>query len=375
MKENRIAIISPVDDAYSETFIQAHKNLLKGKVYFYYGTLAKQKLSGFGILENTWKKPFYKIQRNFFQKNYSWYYQQILLDSFKQNKIDVVLAEYGNTIGPYLPVLRKLNLPLIVHFHGYDASILEVIEINKSYKDIFEYASFIIVVSRKMEEDILRLGCPRAKLIYNVYGPNDLFFNNQPDFLNLQFFAAGRFVDKKAPHYTILAFQKVIKEFPKAKLIMAGDGPLIYSCKNLVRFLGLEKNVLFVGVLDQKKMSKYLEKSLAFVQHSVRTEYGDMEGTPLTILEASAAALPVISTRHGGIVDIIKENKSGFLVNEHDVEGMAKSMRKLLCNNKLAKEMGEKGRGIIKNSFTLSRHISVLNDLLYEVKKQDKSIK
>lgn len=76
---------------------------------------------------------------------------------------------------------------------------------------------------------------------------------------------------------------------------MAGDGYLHNTVKNLARFLGIERQVFFPGVIPPESFADYLKESLAFFQHSITAKNGDMEGTPVAILEAGAAGLPVIS--------------------------------------------------------------------------------
>jgi len=358
-----IALLSPNQNAYSETFIQAHKNLLKGKVYFYYSGILPTQLEG-GALINSRRLRILDVIKGHFSLNRFSLPEIALLNSFKKNKIDLVLAEYGETASKILKLCKALNLPLIVHFHGYDASVSEIIKNNNNYKEVFETASYVVVVSKKMYQDLLNLGCPEQKLVYNVYGPKDEFFEVQPNFSKPQFIAIGRFVDKKAPYNLILSFLKVIEKFPEATLIMAGDGQLLDTCKNLVKYHQQEANVSFVGVISPEKYREYLKESLAFVQHSVTAENGDSEGTPVGVLEASAAGLPIISTKHAGIPDVIINGETGLLVEEHDVNGMAENIIKLLENPEMAKKMGAKGKINIEENFTLKRHIKVLDDLI-----------
>ena len=70
------------------------------------------------------------------------------------------------------------------------------------------------------------------------------------------------------------------------------------------------------------ELVQHLKSSTAFAQHSITAENGDMEGTPVGIVEASYAGLPVISTFHAGIPDVINNRETGLLVEEHDVEEM-----------------------------------------------------
>src|SRR5690606_24279507 len=116
---------------------------------------------------------------------------------------------------------------------------------------------------------------------------------------------------------------QIAKNHPDASLIMAGDGVLLNMCQNLARHLEIEKQVLFPGVITPETYRELLSESLAFVQHSITAANGDMEGTPLAVLEAGAAGLPVISTKHAGIPDVIVDGKTGLLCVEHDVATMA----------------------------------------------------
>jgi len=229
-----IAILSPSQNPYSETFIQAHKNFLKGKVYYYYGQKGGICLESEKKLGSPIKKVFYKLYRIIFNKPYSYINNKQLIDSFNKNRIDVVLVEYGNHAFNLLDVLKKAKIPFVVHFHGYDASIKHVIRQCENYSEVFKYASKIISVSKIMSSNLLAIGCPEDKLIYNVYGPNPLFEKVQPTFAKKQFVSIGRFTDKKAPYYLILAFKNVIKTHKDAQLLIGGNGELLNTCKNLI---------------------------------------------------------------------------------------------------------------------------------------------
>ena len=342
-----IAIFSPNQNPYSETFIQAHKIYLKDTVFYYYGRKNIQ-LEGVSHLSTPWERRLLNLKRRIFKRPSNYIQETIILNSLRKNQIDVVLAEYGTHAHFILPFIKKSALPLVVHFHGFDASVRAVVESHKNYKEVFQYASKVIAVSRKMEQMLLEMGCPHEKLVYNVNGPQPEFLEVVPIFSKKQFIAIGRFTDKKAPYYTILAFKKAIENHPDAKLIMAGDGQLLNTCKNLVKHLDIETQVEFLGIITPEMYRKYLEESLAFVQHSITTETGDMEGTPLAVLEASAAGIPVVSTKHAGIPDVIVNGVTGLLCEEHDVEGMSQHMITLLDNPEKANRIGAAGKITIK---------------------------
>jgi len=274
------------------------------------------------------------------------------------------LAEYGTTAEMYLESIKELNIPLIIHFHGYDASKKQIIKANNNYRKSFDYASYVIAVSKKMYQDLLAIGCPERKLKLNTYGPNPKFYEVNPLFGNEQFIAVGRFVNKKAPYYLLLSFAEVIKEFPNAQLIIAGKGELWDTCKNLSVALGLEQNVSLPGIISPEQFQEYLSESMAFVQHSVIAEDGDSEGTPVAILEACAAGLPIISTYHAGIPDVVIDSYNGFLIKEHDYKAMANKIKHILSAKDLAISMGENSRKRIQDNFSLEKHINCLNNLI-----------
>ncbi len=355
-----LAIFSPNQNAYSETFIQAHRKL-PFNIKFYYGASIPSSLEGddfilkLGLAE--------RINRKLL-KGFS-FEEKRLLFSLRKEKVDVVLAEYGTTAADSLRVIRYLKLPLIVHFHGFDASVNRIIkEYKEKYIEVFNYASKVIVVSKKMHEALIEMGCPENKLQLNYYGPDNSFFSVIPAFLKSQFISVGRFVNKKAPHLTIFAFRKVADVYPLAKLIMVGEGELLNICKELVKQLNLKDNVEFKGVCKPDEIKKLFQESLAFVQHSVVAENGDSEGTPVALLEAQAAGLTVISTHHAGIPDVVINNETGLLVEESDVDGMAKNMIRMLSENGLASQLGEMGRKRIKEKFTLKKHLQSLESAL-----------
>lgn len=370
MTKTKVAILSPANNLYSETFIQAHRLNINAEVYYYYNGLVPIELAGEGSIFKTYKKGAYKLRyRKSADKLAA--EKKALKDSLKTKKIQVVLAEYGTLATEVVDLCNELNIPLIAHFHGFDASVFAVLEQYDNYKSLFEKAFRIIAVSKVMYNNLLKLGCPKSKLVLNTYGPNDDFFSVQPTYEKQQLIGIGRFVDKKAPYYTVLAFQKALKSHPTAKLIIAGDGYLLNSVRNLIKYLGIESNVDLPGIIRPEDFRQLMHTSRAFVQHSITSESGDMEGTPLAVLEASAAALPVISTKHAGIPDVVVEGESGFLVNEHDVDQMSKAMCELLSDKSKAISFGKNGRKRIKEHFTLAKHIGEIDQLIEKAIKRN----
>ncbi len=364
-----LAIFSPNQNLYSETFVQAHKDYIKtDKLYYIYGLdFETMRIENEMQLVRNRKQLFLTGLAKLTSKSFKEALENEVVKRLKALKINVALVEFGNHASGLISMFKKANLPFVVHFHGYDASVKRIIDGNNNYKDLFEAASSVIVVSTVMYNRLKELGCPEHKLVYNVYGANPTFKERTPQFLKKQAVAIGRFADKKAPYYTILAFQQVVKQHKDAQLLMAGNGFLHNTCVNLIRYLGLQNNVQLLGVVSPKEVAQLMQESCCFVQHSITAEDGDQEGTPLAVLEAALSGLPVVSTYHAGISDVIAHEETGLLCEEHDVDMMAKNLIRLFNDMSYAKELGSNARKVHLEKFTLERHIGVLEAILQKL--------
>ena len=378
--KKNILIVSPAKISLTETFIRAHIDQLYGNVFCLYGwDLDFMTQSGISLSELYKPKssfltklksllPHY-IYFRLAQKQKKNYTKEAHIKRYiQEHQIDVVLAEYG-TAGSFIaPICKSLSLPLLVHFHGFDASRKDILNtFKKGYQLMFSYAIKIIVVSNAMKQALVGQGCPEKKLVLNTYGPHQDYLNIKPNLESNYIISVGRHTYKKAPYLTILAFQKVLDKHPSLKFKMIGDGELFDVSKNLVKSLDLENNIILLGGLERKEIIKHLETAFLFVQHSLVALNGDSEGTPVGIIEAMAAGLPVVSTRHAGIPDVVIENKTGFLVDEGDIDAMAEDILKIANNRELAETFGKKGNVEISAHYNLENHLEIINQLIYAI--------
>jgi glycosyltransferase involved in cell wall biosynthesis len=223
------------------------------------------------------------------------------------------------------------------------------------------------------------LGAPEEKIHLIRCGcDTNLFISCKPSSNEELFVAVGRLVDKKAPYLTILAFHEISKKFKNAKLLLIGKGVLEESCHRLVHALGLDNSVTLKGECSIDEVAATMRKARAFLQHSItpRTgpHKGDSEGTPVSIIEAMATGLPVIATKHAGISEIINHNKTGFLVEEGDVKGMAYQMERILKEPDIADRVGKAAALFVKENFSLKNSGEKLKNLLFEVAKNTNTI-
>jgi glycosyltransferase involved in cell wall biosynthesis len=285
---------------------------------------------------------------------------------FRQHNVNVVMAEYGTTAVHALPACRRLGIPLVAHFHGYDASNRAVLEkYRAAYSNLFQHAAAIVVVSRAMQRKLISLGAHPDKVHYNPCGVDcQKFAGADPANASPTLLAVGRFIDKKAPQLTIRAFARAFERCPEARLRMIGDGQLLDACLHLARELGIAEAVTFLGSQSPTVVMEEMRRARAFVQHSVEAPSGDCEGTPVSVLEAGASGLAVVSTRHGGIPDVVLEGATGLLVDEHDVDGMAAHMVRMVKEPALAAQLGGAARQRMKTCFSFERSITTLVDIV-----------
>ena len=305
-----------------------------------------------------WRKGLRVLRGRSWEEDVAENYLRLL----RRDRPDAVMAEYGE-MGVYIvDACCRAGIPLVVHFHGYDASLhRELARMQDSYKHMFAKADAIVAVSRAMSARLLKLGADPEKLHLNPYGIQTRDFRGaSPESQSPVFLAVGRFVPKKAPQTTILAFAEVHRQEPASRLRMIGFGPLEEQCKQLARELQIDAAVQFLGGCTPAMVQQEMRGARCFVQHSVEAPDGDSEGTPLSILEASGSGLPVVSTRHGGIADAVKEGTTGFLVEEHDVKGMAEQMLRLAREPDLAARLGRSGRQWICREYSLDVRINAL---------------
>lgn len=366
----RLAILSPSTTNNVETFVRSHINGINAHVFFYYGDFVPRFCEGIGafsIDKGSLKHPW-SIAKRILRINPIKYkvsglniFEYLFVKSLKRNNIDIVLAEYGTTGANVVNACKYAGIPLITHFHGRDSSAYDVLEKYKHrYTALFTYASSIIVVSHDMANRLVKLGCNREKIVYAPCAPEKDFHKLLPKLNSKQFLSVGRFVDKKAPYLTLAAFKNVCKSHPDATLIMAGNGPLLQCCKNLSKVFGIENQVCFPGVITPEQTRNYILSSLAYVQHSIKADDGDMEGTPVSIMEASSAGLPVIATKHAGIPDVVIDNETGLLCNELDIKKMANDMNSLLEDNRLALRLGTAGKKYMSSHFSKEKQMKIL---------------
>ncbi len=364
-----VCVVCPRTGARTETFIQSHIERLPMVIRVLVGSPPHTDVARGYLYEKN-------FARRMAEKTLSWaipfeeetYRRQALARYFRCARIGVVLAEYGVTGVEVMHSCRLAGIPLIVHFHGRDAFHERVLEEYRGrYADLFQLSAGVVAVSREMRQQLIELGAPPDKVHHIPYWVDSRKFTGaDPANAPPQLLAVGRFVEKKAPYLTVLAFARARQRVPEMRLTMIGEGPLLGTCRHLAQLYEVADAVEFMGARDHRFVQQRMASARAFVQHSVRACDGDCEGTPVAILEAQASGLPVVATRHMGIRDVVVEGQTGLLVDEQDVQAMADAMVRVAREPGVAARWGQAGRRRVLTEFSETQTLGRLAQLIRE---------
>jgi colanic acid/amylovoran biosynthesis glycosyltransferase len=369
MEPFNLCIIKPNKDAFSETFVQEHIDRLPGnKKVLYGGSFPVYDHEGKYLIKTKLGLLSYLIQKRIFKKQDIAVRTNALVNYLKTWQIDVVFVEYGTVGAMVTQACRLANVPLVIHYHGFDVHHrATVAKYLPWYKEAFDYASAFIAVSKDMATELVRLGAPADKVHVASCGVDiDKFPLIDISQSNRNFLSVGRFVEKKSPESVVRAFKLVKEKFADAKLCMVGQGPLFEDSRRLITELGLDDSITLTGVLRSDEIKALMRQSRVFVQHSVTAKNGDMEGTPVTILEAGSSGLAIVSTQHAGIKEAVINGETGYLVPEHDIVAMADYMIKLADDAQLASELGIKEAAHIRANYDIRDRIKTITNLLQQ---------
>ena len=302
--------------------------------------------------------------------------QQKIYDIINSQQVELIHAHYGTMGINILPVAIKLNLPLITTFHGNDASkMLQKKAYRSSLKYIFEYhKSYIITVSDRIKKRLLELGAQKERIQTHYIG-TDISRFKFVDRVDIReklltgekiiFLQVSNFVEKKGHYETIKAFKAISFKYPNLLLQLGGDGETKKECESLVVKLGLENQVQFLGRVNPHKVFDLMKNSDYFIHNSITGIDGSEEGIPTVIMEAMATGLPVLTTFHAGIPELVVNGDTGFLSREKNIKDYAANFEKAL--NTDSKKIGYRACQHVKENFNLSSQNMKLRKIYDEI--------
>lgn len=230
---------------------------------------------------------------------------------------DLLHAHFG-PVGAMVAALRQAGVveaPLITTFYGYDVSRTPA----HTYRYLFQTGDLHLVLSQRMRLRLMEMGAPPEKILIHPLGVNPALFHPRAATLHptLNILSVARLVPKKGIADGLRAVAAAASHTPLHYTII-GDGPCRAELEALAASLDITDRVTFLGGRPNREVIDYLHHSDLLLVPSVTAADGDAEGTPMVILEAQAAGIPVLSTDHSGIAEIVVPGESAKLVPEHD---------------------------------------------------------
>lgn len=277
----------------------------------------------------------------------------------KEKSFDVIHAHFGpnGKLAIFLKDLGLIDGKVITAFHGFDISAYLKSHSRNTYDYLFKNGDLFLPISDRWRKKLLELGTPSQKIAIHRMGIDlsSFSYTVKEKREKMILLTVGRFVEKKGIKYAILAAKPLLKKYEYLEYYLVGDGPLRSEIETLIKSAGLGKRIKLFGWQKQGDVKKIMQESDILIAPSVTSENGDQEGIPVTIMEAMAVGLPVVSTKHSGIPELVKEQKSGILVAERNVQELRKAMEFLIKNPKERMEMGKMGRRIVEEEFNIKK--------------------
>ncbi|GAC1653960.1 MAG: hypothetical protein NVS9B1_04250 [Candidatus Dormibacteraceae bacterium] len=280
-----------------------------------------------------------------------------LTDRLRDLGTDLVHAHFGYDLPLAAAVATALRRPLICSFHGADASsYLRQPGWSDFYRATLPGTAAIVLDYMGMADRLVELGA-RPDTISVVRTGIDLGFwpmrSRWSGAGPIELLSVGRLVEKKGHVLLLHALAQARRDGLDMRLTIVGEGVERRLLGELVRAYELESVVSFAGLLDRAGIRDLMAGFDLFLLPSFTAADGNEETTPLVLKEAMACGLPVLSTTHGGIPEVVADGVSGLLVEPGDVEALHAGLHRMAAERGRWREMGIAGRAIIERDYNL----------------------
>ncbi len=283
----------------------------------------------------------------------------------KKENADLLHAHFGSFGAKLVDLKKDLGLPMVVGFYGDDASSYPARpEWGDLYQQMFKEVEAFIAICEDMKKKLVSFGCPAEKIhIAHVATDLEKYSYKKREIENkgtennpVEYLMVATFTEKKGHRILIPAFANLLEQRKHANLTIIGFGTLKEQIEQLVAENNLQNKVEIIDTANHPNFFSLFVKNLhekdIFVHPSLTTADGDAEGTPTVIMAASASGMPVISTWHAGIPEVVEDKVTGYLVAEKDVSALTKRMVMLYDQPELWNNIGSAGRKKMKKEFS-----------------------
>ena len=253
---------------------------------------------------------------------------------------------------------------LVTAFRGADVTRYVKSRGERVYRGLLRRGDLFMPVSHDFARRVERMGADPGRIVVHRTGIDVRLFAYRAraarDGAPLHLVTVARLVEKKGIEYVVRAVARLVTEGAEIRFTIVGDGALRESLARLAGDLGVGDRVHFAGWRPQHEVRDIMDDADVLVAASVTAASGDQEGIPNAVKEGMALGLPVLSTLHSGIPELVDDGVSGFLVPERDEGALVARIRTLYDAPALRESMGRAGRARVVHEYDIER----LNDAL-----------
>lgn len=273
----------------------------------------------------------------------------------------LIHAHFGDRGVLMLGLAKKLGVPLVTTFYGYDVSTLplEAKWVPRLAK-LFAEGDAFLAEGPFMRDRLIAMGCPPDKAHVQHLGV-DLagipFRERAPEEGPVRLLMAASFREKKGLRYGLEAFARLAsRRKGQLQLTIIGDGPLKAELRALADAWKVQPFIRWLGYQPREVFFREALAAHLFIQPSVVAADGDTEGgAPVALLEAQATGLPILATTHADIPEVTAPGESAFLVPERDVDALEERLAFLIDHPETWPAMGRAGRRHVETDFDIAQ--------------------
>ena len=307
-------------------------------------------------LYKVWHRAAYRLLHRFFPNLVALTYDRPqTFRALHEYRVAVLHAHFGYTGYQVLPIKRKTGLPLIVTFYGQDISAYARMDKwQRAYAELFAEGDLFLVEGKHMQEKLVALGCPVEKTAVQriaIHVDKYPFRLRQPKSKDepVRLLFCGTFREKKGILYALEAAARAQRVYPGLQFYIIGDGELWPAVEQLIAEQQMQAYTHLLGFQSHSEMIAEMAKADLFIHPSVTAVDGDSEGgAPTTILEAQACGLPVLSTTHADIPNIVVPGESALLSRERDVDSLTANLLTILQQQERWPSFSRNGRSFVE---------------------------
>ena len=298
-----------------------------------------------------------------------WFIRLSLRKYIKSKNRPVIISSNWELSEGLISYKNKHNICLITVLHGLEVTRLESKKYSKRIKNFIQTirnSNHVIAVSdyTKNKAELIS-GYNQIETIPNFVDTEKFFivdkkksrkkygFNESDKIL----LTLSRLVRRKGHEVVINAISLIVKKIPQIKYVIAGSGEKSYQkdLEQLVSKLRLDKNVFFLGYINEGEKNDLYNACDIYIMNSHKTNYkGDSEGFGITFLESNACGKPIIGTNSGGIPDVIKHRENGLLIEPNQPSKTAEAIFELFDDKELYNQLSKNGLKRIKENYSIN---------------------